>query len=426
MYWGHCDLDSLSENLVWRYYCDRVQPFSGQVVLGPSREDRIANIMAELMQVGAVDPAKSSEHCWGEDEIGVAENAQLWKWTAPVEDCAEDKCLIHQPENTQSSGDLEELAEVGTIQEELGVVAEMDQEPPSDEGEDEKRPAENTQSNGGAVEHAEVGTIQEENIALGEVGQRSLSEVAQEPQHKKRKTDVRGRFVRQAAGDLGKPVDQLIPSQRLITVIPALLQKRHEMDECVSRGDYLDAEGRRQQLKALEANLRNCEHCQLCAIEAPLGKPARDALSERWYGAVTHPICAFCNTNDATPIPNPDATVRSLVLASLRHRVYKECASAEAMIPSSIPKSQRKSWHARLRVQAGATRGRRQVRLQTRGQMQKHIVVSHLWRTLSRIQLQPELAEQSRCVHELLCVLTSNCAIVTSRGEITRDDEEDD
>ena len=103
-----------------------------------------------------------------------------------------------------------------------------------------------------------------------------------------------------------------------------------------------------------------------------------------------------------------DLEARSLVLESLRRRVFKACTSAQAMIPASISSRRRRPWLSRLRGLAEATRGRRQVRMEARGPMEKHIMVAQLWRTLSRVQLQPDLHEQSRCVHELLYFLTSN------------------
>ena len=119
----------------------------------------------------------------------------------------------------------------------------------------------------------------------------------------------------------------------------------------------------------------------------------REPLNERWYGTVARPICAYCNTGNANPILATDAEVRSQVLANLSHRVLKECTAAKTMIPSSISARQQTSWHSSLRAQAGASRDRRQVR-DRRHTVAKHNTVAQLWRTLSRIQLQPELAEQ--------------------------------
>ena len=101
-----------------------------------------------------------------------------------------------------------------------------------------------------------------------------------------------------------------------------------------------------------------------------------------WYGQLSaHPFCAFCK-----PAQQPISEVarHEAALGSLRNRVPKEMLAGTVVIPSGVASAQRKLVDAYVRTNK---KNCTSARFRRRKAMDKHVLVSQLWRTLTRVQL---------------------------------------
>ena len=173
------------------------------------------------------------------------------------------------------------------------------------------------------------------------------------------------------------------------------------MKECASRGDFDGANQLLRDIKALQLSLATNDFCSFCLMPRPFSTQSRRATVETWYPTKDDKwLCACCHA-----CPRRSETVAAWHIEmnkSLALRVQKEVSAAMVYMPhfSENKMAELRKAIRQLPVEAlGSGKG---VRWNRPWPMDQHVLVGQLWRSVARIQLDPELHMFTKVVYQTL------------------------
>ena len=182
-------------------------------------------------------------------------------------------------------------------------------------------------------------------------------------------------------------------------------KKRIALATLSDNDEFLKAAAVRQEMDGLLNRLRSQALCKFCFAPEPGNAETRVQISETWYYRGTHrPLCGFCGKNAEMPATTHE--LQTATLCSLQRRVHKELAEAVETLSDqkTVPAIRLKELKAALKqLHVGQGRGRG-VRSGDK-KMSVHVLVGQLWRTISRVQLEPDLNECTELLHTALVLL---------------------